>query len=315
MGRMSKWLVGLAAMMLAACAADSGVDDEVVSETGAFLTRADDEALDPSDPPTNPDPTDAPARQPATAACPERSKILGPKGITFVIHISDRAENAQAEVDHLEQIAPYLRARDVFMVERNAPILDRLQKLFPCNAIHFIAYPDEMDAALATGPRISGIAVDWEGGAVDSHDQAYSVEKLAAFAKRIRAKGKQPGFVPVLPPSFDDGEVTTRSSMEYELVQIQGRCVTSPEAFAAGARSKLLDFKAKNNPLRNMGVEISLSSFDVAQNHVGPVRAADCTRAAYGKGARVIYLYGNGEDHLVPYFERLHNLGVRHRGS
>ena len=64
-----------------------------------------------------------------------------------------------------------------------------------------------------------------------------------------------------------------------------------------------------------MGVEISLDSVAEAGNHVGPERAADCTRAAFGKGARVIYLYGNGDDHLAPYFERLHNLGIRHRGA
>jgi hypothetical protein len=311
---MGKWRIGLLALlawMLAACAVGSGAEDEELGETGSFIVSADDEALDPSDPPVNPDPKDPIQR----AACPERSKILGPTGLTFVIHISKFAERAERELEHLKKVQDYLRARDVFMVERTSPILDRLRALFPCNAMHFIAYPDEMDAALGTGGRIDGIAVDWEGGVVDHHDQAFTIEKLAGYARKIRAKGKQPGFVPVLPPAFDDGFITTRSGMDYELVQIQGRCVTSPAAFAAGARSKLLDFKAKNNPLRNMGVEISMDSFDVADNHVGPVRAADCTRAAYGKGARVIYLYGNGDDTLVPYFQRLHNLGVRHRGG
>lgn len=311
---MGKWVLGLLAMALVACATDTASDDEQVGASTEFLTSPDDEALDPKDPPVNPDPTD-PIQRSAAENCPTRSKLLGPKGLTFVIHISKFAEKAEQELKHLEAVQPYLRARDVFMVERTSPVLDRLQKLFPCNAMHLIAFPDDLDRALGTGDRIDGIAVDWEGANVDTHDQTFTVDKLAGFAKKIRAKGKQPGFVPVLPPSFDDGEVTVRSNMDYEIVQIQGRCVTSPAAFAAGARNRLNDFRAKNNPLRNMGVEISMDSFEVADNHVGPERAADCTRAAFGKGARVIYLYGNGQDHLVPYFERLHNLGVRHRND
>ena len=60
-----------------------------------------------------------------------------------------------------------------------------------------------------------------------------------------------------------------------------------------------------------MGFEISMDSFASAPNHVDAERAAACTRKAYGKGARAIYIYGNGHDHLMSYFNRLGEMGVR----
>jgi hypothetical protein len=63
--------------------------------------------------------------------------------------------------------------------------------------------------------------------------------------------------------------------------------------------------------VRNLGFEISLDSYASAANHVSAERASKCTRKAYGKGARAIYIYGNGHDHLADYFHELNKMGVR----
>ena len=114
----------------------------------------------------------------------------------------------------------------------------------------------------------------------------------------IRKAGKQPGFVPSWSSRFDDAAVASASNMDYELAQIQGGCVNGVSSFAFAAKRLLHDFHARGLGLRNIGFEISMDSFGVADNHVGAARSADCTRAAYGKGARAIYIYGNGHDQL-----------------
>jgi hypothetical protein len=303
------------ALSAQACAVDATSPDEEAS--GTFTPEPDDESVEPSDPPTDPDPSDAGAATSEVAlsvsgaGCAAPSPLLSPQGLTFVIHVSKHAQQAQSELAHLKKLAPYLRDRDVFMIEHGSPVVQALRKAFPCNRFHVLAYPDGMQAALATGAGVAGIAVDWEGGAVDSHSQAWSVAKLSKYRQAIHAAGKRAGFVPSWGPAFDDGQVAHASKMDYELSQIQGACVNGPTHFANRAKGLLHDFQSHGESVRNIGFEISMDSFLVASNHVGSERAAACTRKAYGKGARAIYLYGNGSDHLLDYFHRLGKLGIR----
>jgi hypothetical protein len=273
---------------------------------GVFQPAADDEALDPSDPPLDPDP----AEVLSSKKCGDMPDELSPKGLTFVLHVSKDKDNAAREVKHLKEVKSYLRQRDVFMIEHGSPAVAELRDTFPCNRFHYIAYPDEMAAALATGDGISGIAVDWEGAAVDSHGLGWSVDRLHAYAVSIHKQGKKAAFVPSWNRQSSDAEVTDTAKMNYALAQIQGSCVTSADAFASYARSIANDFHARGN-LRNVGFEISMDSYASASNHVSEDRAAACTRKAYGKGARAIYIYGNGHDHLPAYFHDLDQMGVR----
>jgi hypothetical protein len=321
---LARWTVAaLLGTLAVGCGADA---EEKVGAVGELVASPDDEALDANDPPTSPDPADpvvanlaaldddgalgAVADSVTHPACAPRGALLSPKGLTFVLHFSKHAGEAQRELAHLKDVAGYLRGRDVFLVEHTSPILDRLARAFPCNSIQYIAYPDEIDTALATGGRIDGIAVDWEGGVI-SRGPSYSVDRLRAYAAAIRKKGKIPSVVPAWPAGFDDGDIANRSHMAYELAQIQGSCVAGPARFAANARGTLLSFREHAHAMRDIGFEISLDSVTSADNHVGPDRAADCTRAAFGKGARAIYIYGNGHDHLLDYFHRLGAMGVR----
>jgi hypothetical protein len=319
----TRYVTGVLSMLvLGAVACGSPSSDEDLDVAGSFLSSPDDEAIDASDPPTNPDPADddeplatsstqAQAGGQGGAKCAQRSATLSPKGLTFVIHVSKRAEKAQDELRHLRAVARYVRDRDIFMIERTSPVVAQLRETFPCNRFDYIAYPDEMDAALATGEGIDGIAVDWEGTLVEANSQAYSVDRLEKLSRRIRAAGKQPGFVPSWSARFDDDAVMKQANMHYELPQIQGACVNGPARFGAAAHRMLVDFHRAGVPIRNAGFEISLDSFGFADNHVGPARAADCTRAAFGKGARAIYIYGNGQDHLRDYFRALGKMGLR----
>jgi hypothetical protein len=320
MTRMGKseraWLFLGLLVAFPACAVDTS-DPE---PSGQFVPEPDDEVLDAADPPTDPDPIDdeefgtsaeALSSGGAQGKCNAPSALLSPKGLTFVIHVSKHADKANRELAHLKKIRHYLRARDIFMIEHGSPVVNALHQLFPCNRFHYIAYPDEMAAALATGDGVDGIAVDWEGGFVESHSQGYSVDRLQKYRNKIHARGKSAGFVPAWSPSFDDGQVMHASKMDYELAQIQPACVNGPKHFANRAKALLGDFKAHGESLRNVGFEISMDSFAYASNHVGSERAAQCTRKAYGKGARAIYIYGNGSDHLVDYFHRLGKMGVR----
>jgi hypothetical protein len=315
--------VGVSATV-SGCGDAPAVDHEA---SGPFIASADDEMVDASDPPTDPDPLDEDdvdfatsglsvqggGAAPAGGASPKclKRQALSPKGLTFVLHISKNKENAERNFNHLKALRRYVRARDIFMVEERSPVLERLHEVFPCNRFHYIAYPDEMQKALATGNLIDGIAVDWEGGHVESHSQAWSVDRLSDYVRAIRKAGKQPSFVPSWSSRFDDAAVTRASNMDYELAQIQGGCVRSALAFGLAAKRLLHDFRDRDLGVRNIGFEISMSSYDVADNHVGPARSADCTRAAYGKGARAIYLYGNGHDELPDYFHALGRMGVR----
>jgi hypothetical protein len=238
-------------------------------------------------------------------------QALSPKGLTSVFHISKRGANADRALEHLKTMRRYIRARDIFMVEERSDVIDKLHAVFPCNRFHYIAYPDEMKSALATGGLIDGIAVDWEGATVEANSQAYSEARLKDYVQAIRKAGKQPGFVPSWSSRFDDAAVANASNMDYELAQIQGGCVNGASNFAFAAKRLLHDFRARGLGLRNIGFEISMDSFGVADNHVDAGRSADCTRAAYGKGARAIYIYGNGHDELPDYLHALGKMGVR----
>lgn len=302
-----KNLAALAMMLLGTvaggCASDTDDDAD-----GDFIAESTDEALDAADPPNDPDPADPVVTK---GTCPDRGNLLSPKGLTFILHFSKHKEQAQKELAHLKEIKPYLRGRDIFMVEHTSPILGTLQKEFPCNEIHYIAYPDELQAALQTGGRIDGINVDWEGGQVTGHGAQYSIDKLKGYANKIWDQGKIASFTPAWPASFDDGKIAKASNMQYELAQIQGACVNGPARFGDAAKRSAKDFKEHHSSARNIGFEISLDSVNAADNHVGPARAADCTRAAFGKGARAIYIYGNGNDHLVDYFHGVGKMGLR----
>jgi len=302
-GRMENWkpLVGLA-VLLAGCA---GTLDE---EGGPFVPSPDDEAVDPDDPPTDPDP-DAAAE--LDAGCAARSWILSPDGLTLVFHISKDEDNAWAAYNQLTAKAHLVRPRDIFMIERKSPVLAALREAFPCNHVHFIAYPDELESAYATGDLIDGIAVDWEGG-VWNNPPSWSIDKLAGYADKFHGKGKVAGVVPYWPDSFDDAAITQSASMNYELAQIQNRCAhDGAAAFASAARALVDNYLAHGLKPRRLGVEISMSSYADADNHVSVAEAARCTREAYGKGARAIYLYGNGFPHLDDYLKTLAGMGLR----
>jgi hypothetical protein len=298
--------------LLSAC---GGVPDESTPPPG-FTPDPADEIFDPLDPPTNPDPDD-PDDDIATGVaegalevsqCPKRSQKLSPKGLTFVIHVSKHYGAQTAK--QLKQVSHLLRARDIFMIERNDEAVDALRKAFPCNAIHYIAYPDEIDNGLSLGKWVDAIAIDWETKTF-THSQSWSVDKLSIHADKIRKHGKQPSVVPYWPDSFNDGHIVQKADLAYELAQIQNQCVVSASAFATAAKGLLQNFKQNGLTARDIGFEISLNSFSYADNHTGVDRSAACTRTAYGKGARAIYLYGNGHPHLVDYFQKLKKLGLR----
>lgn len=275
---------------------------------GVFQPSPDDTDVDPADPPTDPDPVEPLA---STTKCPDEPSVLSPMGLTFVLHVSRDAGNAADEVKHLDQLKGYIRTRDVFMIEHGSPAVTDLRAIFPCNRFHFIAFPDEMSTALATGRGVEGVAVDWEGDAVDSHGLSWSIQRLRDYANSIHRHGKVAAFVPSWTHQAQDAYVTTAAKMDYALAQIQGSCVNSADAFANYAHSIVADFHDRGNA-RNVGFEISMDSYDAAGNHVDSDRAAACTRKAYGRGARAIYIYGNGHDQLVPYFHSLDQMGVRH---
>ena len=299
-------LVSVVALLAASCAGD--VDDE----GGPFAPDPGDEAVDPDDPPTDPDPEWA--EDPASslgAPCPARSWILSPAGLTFVFHISKDESNAWAAYHQLVDKAHLVRARDIFMIERKSPVVAALRGSFPCNHIHFIAYPEELDAAYQAGDLIDGIAVDWEDG-LWNNPPSWSIDKLSGYAAKFHGKGKVAGVVPYWPQSFDDATIVQSAAMNYDLAQIQDHCAEGgPASFASGARSLVENFLARGLKPRRLGFEISMSSYDTADNHVSVEESARCTREAYGKGARAIYIYGNGPPHLDSYLKTIAGMGLR----
>jgi hypothetical protein len=288
----------------------AGCTDSLEEEAGPFVPDPDDEAVDPDDPPTDPDP-DSEAGAVDAAACTPRSWILSPAGLTFVFHIRKDEEHAWAAYHQLVAKAHLVRPRDIFMIERKSPVVSELRAAFPCNHIHFIAYPDELDAAYDAQDLVDGIAVDWEGG-VWNNPPAWSVDKLSGYAEKLHGKGKVAGVVPYWPESFDDAGITQSAAMNYELAQIQNLCAHGgPASFASGARALVENFLAHGLKPRRLGVEISMSSYPDADNHVSVEEAARCTREAWGKGARAVYLYGNGYPHLDDYLKTMAGMGLR----
>ena len=307
--------LSLLTTIVAGCAVPTGtIEDDI----GPFVPSVDDETLVEGDPPLAPDADDDEVGETAALTikgtapkCPAFTNTLSPKGLTLVLHVSKHPEHAEREVRHLHDVRRYVRVRDVFMIERGSPYVRKIREMFPCNRVHFIAYPDEMHDALTTGEGVDGIAVDWEGGAVVSHSASWSAVQLHDYTRKIHDQHKTAGFVPAWSGGFDDAAIARASNMDYELPQIQGACVNGASHFASASKRLLLNFRAHGLSVRNVGFEISLDSFSFAANHVSADRAAACTREAYGKGARAIYIYGNGHDHLPDYLRALAKMGVR----
>ena len=299
-------VVNLAVCLLVGCAGS------IEEEGGPFVPEPGDEAIDPDDPPDDPDPEAAEEETASPgASCAPRSWILSPAGLTLVFHISKDEESAWVAYSQLVEKAHLVRARDIFMIERKSPVVSALRTAFPCNHIHYIAYPDELEAAYQTADVIDGIAVDWEGG-VWNNPASWSVDKLAGYADKFHQKGKLAGVVPYWPQDFDDAAITQAAAMNYQLAQIQNRCAhDGADAFAGAARALVQNYLDRGLKPRRLGVEISMSSYDTADNHTSVEESARCTREAYGKGARTIYLYGNGHPHLNSYLKTISGMGLR----
>jgi hypothetical protein len=255
---------------------------------------------------------DKPKKDPADPPpqCPKRSEQLSPKGLTFVIHFSKH--KGDVALKQLKAVKHLIRPRDIFFIEQKEEAVLKLRKAFPCNDIHFIAYPNEFQAALDASELIDGISIDWEGGNVFNHGPSWSAGQLEMWANKIRNHGKTPSFVPFWPGSFNDGAITRKSKMRFELAQIQNRCAKDGAvAFASTAKGMINTFQKAGLGARDVGFEISLNSFAHADNHTGVDASVACTRKAYGKGARAIYLYGNGQPHLDDYFKKIAKAGLR----
>ena len=309
----------LSLSVLALGCAGEEVLEEVEEEEGVFQSLPDDEALEADDPPTNPDPENdelllgessplsIQKNGAAAGACP-KFKAMSPAGLTFVYHVSKQPEEAERAFRHFQDFKGYVRSRDVFMIEGKSPIVTKLRALFPCNRFHVIAYPHEMQNALGLD-NVDGVALDWEENIALHGSLKENIERVNDWAIKIRKAGKVAGVVPYYRDRFKDGRVASKTKMEYNLAQIQWACVRGPRDFANESRATLKSFGKK--AANNVGLEISLNTFDSAPNGVGAQRAVDCTRAAYGKGARLIYLYGNGPDKFPEYFKGLRKAGLR----
>jgi len=246
------------------------------------------------------------------ASCPQQTRALSPGGLTFAIHISKKEDEGWDAVRQLRDVRHLIRARDVFVIERDAPWVRVLRRHFPCNEFHYIAYPDELDSAYAAAPVLDGVIVDWEGGQVDTNPQSFTIDKLSGFATKIHNKGLAAAVAPAWPQGFNDGHIIHASRMNFDLAQIQGSCAGGgPHNFAANAKGIVQSFLAAGESPKNLGVEVSLDSFAFADNHTGVDLSVACSRKAYGKGVRAIYIYGNGPPHLAAYFRQLRDLGLR----
>ena len=297
-------MLTIAATLVTGCAADA--------TSGGFVPEPGDEAVDPDDPPIDPDPLDEDELVSTSAPlCRDRARRLSPGGLTFVIHISRNADHAARAYRQLLEVRRLIRARDIFVIERQSPIARDLGAAFPCNRFDYIAFPYELPDAYDAVGFVDGVAVDWERS-LWSHGQSWTVAKLTDLARAIRGRGAIPGVVPYWPSTFDDGHIVRASRMSYELAQIQDDCAhRGPDTFGDSARRLVRNFRRHDLSARDIGFEISLSSDPDADNHTGVERSARCTRNAYGKGARAIYLYGNGFPKLAPYFRRIAEMGLR----
>jgi hypothetical protein len=282
---------------LTACTSDASSEEDL---GGTFQALSDDEVIDPSDPPTNPDPPDAPGA-PGAASCPSYDK-LSPTGLTFVIDIVDANQ-----LDDLLKVKRFIRARDVFVVRPTSGPVAALKKDFPCNRIMALAYPSELKAMQSMeNEGVDAVVLDWEG-ADQAQSQSTQRSRLAEIKKEIVNHKMQTAMA----PGSDWVRTTADANYDYVLAQTQPACRNSVHNFSAAAKRVATDAHSMLG-IRNAAVEVSVdSSATNAGNHVDAERGADCARAGYGKGARAVYVFGQQEPHLVPFFARLHQLGVR----
>lgn len=324
--------------LVGGCADRASTDD--VESTGEFLSSPEDEIVDPEDPPDTPDPDvddgsdDAP--QPSntvTSALSTKKKrkkhrkggtpdnggmgcgtanALSPAGLSLVIHVSKDDANAERLVRHLTDMKSFVRQRDVFMIDHGSPAVAQLRALFPCNRFHeFVREPNQLADTLATaGDGVEAIAVDWELAEIRTQSQGWSTSRLADFSAKIHANGKKAAFIPFwYGRRFDDRAVQRGSNMQYELTQIQTACLHGAAAFGDAVKATVRQYGAGG--VRNVGFEISMDSYGSADANVSAERAAACTERAYRKGARAIYVYGNGPDQMPEYLHALAKLAVR----
>jgi hypothetical protein len=291
----------------------SAADDE-----GGFAAEEGDEAVDPSDPPVTPDP-DGPegavgsTTQGLQAGCPDYGK-LSPTGMNLVIQIPRHDDDARITLANLKvaKAGKYIRATDAFMVWNNAMVPD-LAKEFPCNRIFWLAYPEhdgEMQDALNSGDEVAGVVVDWElHAAVNNPKQ--TADKLHSYVQAIHAKKKVAGVAPYYPKAYNDGAILHASQMQFEFAQFQDRCQRSVGEYANATKKLVGELKSKGESPRNISVEMTLDAAGNATHRVSPARAVECTRAAFGKGARSFYIYGQQGPLLLEYLKGLAKKGLR----
>jgi hypothetical protein len=242
----------------------------------------------------------------ANGGCPKWSKA-SPRGLTFAIDIVGKEQ-----LEHLLEVKPFIRPRDIFVLRISGFPRKALEEQFPCNRTVSLVWPeqtDSLDEMLNKNPAIEGAALDWEGsnqvGSVD--DQ---LPRIHDQVRRIRNHG----LLPIIVPAGNRNQwipLTRRGGFEWLFAQLQPACKNDAHAFAAGSKDIVHEAIASGVGSRNVAFEISMDSSPQADNHVNAERAATCTRAAYGKGARAIYIYGKKRDHLVGFFHELAKRGVR----
>jgi hypothetical protein len=309
---MLKRVLGIASLFvlgnLVACSSDPRDTEDL---GGTFQALSDDEVIDPSDPPTDPDPPDVAGAVDAqdvhilggnaAPACPSYDK-LSPKGLTFVIDIVDANQ-----FDDLMKVKRFIRARDVFVVRPTSGPVAALEKNFPCNRIMALAYPSELKNIPAMeNEGIDAVVLDWEGA-----DQAQSASTQRTRLANIKQEIVNHKMRPSMAPGTDWVNTAADANYDSVLAQTQPACKNSVDNFGAAAKRVASEAQARLG-IRNAAVEVSVdSSASNAVNHVDAERGADCARAGYGKGARAVYVFGQQEPHFVPFFARLHQLGVR----
>jgi hypothetical protein len=181
---------------------------------------------------------------------------------------------------------------------------------------------------LAGDPRVWGVAPDWERpmfrlaypdtpgqDAADpepewTHDFGANVGRLGQRAGGIHGTGKRAGAVVTgahARNAWDFGRLAKLSGLDYQVVQIQGDCLRSPQAFGDRAHRLLHEYRAAGLRTSSLAIEVSFSSNPGATAwpaDVTPQRAARCTRAAYAAGARGVLLWAQ-PDVLDEYFAAL----------